>query len=47
MPTQSLTASPQAAVFGFSDMQWCQHMTVPELKTNVANAQAHWLQGGR
>lgn len=38
-PVQSLTVPSQAAVFGFSDMQWCQHMTVAELRTCIANAQ--------
>ena len=40
IPAQSLAVSFQAAALGFSDMQWCQHMTVAELKTSIANAQA-------
>ena len=40
IPAQSLTVSSQAIALVFSDMQWCQHMTIAERKTSIANAQA-------
>ena len=39
-PVQSLIVSSQAGVFGFSDMQWHDHMTVLELTTSAPDAQA-------